>query len=235
MPEEKQHTRPRGRPENRPIIRILQAVNVCISRMYHRLTVLAPQRLPRSGAAILVCNHISGLDPMLLQSVCPRMVTWMMAKEYYNVRGLGWVFRKIGVIPVERSGRDLSSTRAAMRALSDGGVLGIFPEGRIEMTAELLPFQTGAAMLALKTGVAVFPAAIEGTQHGIDSMLPVYLKPQQAMIAFGEPIRLPPRKHPAGDSPDFQSVTNTIQEAVRRLRQRYMPGGFGKNRKKFAL
>ena len=215
--------------------RIARAANVCYARIYHRLQVLTPCPLPHTGPAILVCNHISGLDPALIQAATHRPIVWMMASEYYQQRSLRWFFDALGAIPVDRDRRDLSATRRALRALSAGGVLGIFPEGRIEMTAELLPFQTGAAMLALKTGVAVFPAAIEGTQHGIDSMLPVYLKPQQAMIAFGEPIRLPPRKHPAGDSPDFQSVTNTIQEAVRRLRQRYMPGGFGKNRKKFAL
>src|SRR5438034_6252065 len=87
------------RPENRPIIRMLQAVDVCFSRMYHRLSVRSPQRLPRSGAAILVCNHVSGLDPLLIQSVCPRLITWMVAKEYVELPVLSWVFRKIGAIP----------------------------------------------------------------------------------------------------------------------------------------
>src|SRR3954465_15627638 len=106
------------RPENRPIIRLLQAIDVCFARMYHRLSVLSPQRLPRHGPAILICNHVSGLDPLLIQSVCPRLITWMMASEYYAVPGLNWVFKQIGAIPVERSGRDLAATRAAMRALA---------------------------------------------------------------------------------------------------------------------
>src|SRR4051812_2755065 len=61
------------RPENRPIIRLLQAADVCFTRIYHRLYVRAPQQLPRRGPAILVCNHVSGLDPLLIQSVCPRL------------------------------------------------------------------------------------------------------------------------------------------------------------------
>src|SRR5436190_238239 len=84
----------------------------------------------------------AALDALLIQSVCPRLITWMMAKEYYAVPGIGWVFRTVGAIPVERSGRDLAATRAAMRALEENAVLGIFPEGRIETDRELLPFQT---------------------------------------------------------------------------------------------
>src|SRR4051812_42213381 len=129
--------RPTKRPENRPILRFLQAFDVCFARIYHRLSVRLPQRLPRDGPAILVCNHTSGLDPLLIQSVCPRLITWMMAREYYNVRGLGWVFKAVGAIPVERSGRDLASTRAAMRALANGAILGVFPEGKIETSREL--------------------------------------------------------------------------------------------------
>src|SRR2546423_79348 len=123
-----------SRPESRPIIRLLQAVDMCFARIYHRLTILSPCRLPRDGPAILVCNHTSALDPLLIQSACPRLITWMMASEYYELPGLNWVFRTIGAIPVDRSGRDLAATRAALRALQRGGVLGVFPEGRIETT-----------------------------------------------------------------------------------------------------
>src|SRR4051812_47715855 len=96
-----------SRPENRPMIRLLQGVNVCFGRIYHRLTVISPHQLPRDGAAILVSNHISGVDPLLIQSVCPRLITWMVAKEYTEMRGIAWFFRQIGAIPVERTGRDL--------------------------------------------------------------------------------------------------------------------------------
>src|SRR6185369_16448877 len=98
------HHPPPSRPENRPIIRVLQAIDVCFSRLYHRLNVRSPQQLPRDGAAILVSNHISGLDPLLIQSVCPRLIRWMMAKEYMEVFGLRWVFKRVGIIPVARSG-----------------------------------------------------------------------------------------------------------------------------------
>src|SRR4051812_24610919 len=81
------------RPEDRLSIRLLQAVDVCFARIYHRVNVLSPQRLPKQGPAILICNHTSGLDPMLIQSVCPRLIVWMMAREYYEISALRWVFK----------------------------------------------------------------------------------------------------------------------------------------------
>ena len=154
------------RPENRPVIRFLQAIDVCFARIYHRVNVHRAHQLPRRGPAIIVSNHISGVDPLLIQAVCPRLIHWMVAKEYTNLPVLSWVFKQIGAIPVERSGRDLASTRAAMRVLADGNVLGVFPEGRIESSRQLLPFQTGVALMAVKTEVPVFPVYLDGTQRG---------------------------------------------------------------------
>jgi len=65
----------------------------------------------------------------------------MMAREYYDLRSLTWLYKIVEAIPVDRSGRDLSATRAALRALNEGRVVGIFPEGKIETSQDLLPFR----------------------------------------------------------------------------------------------
>src|SRR5437879_5335888 len=98
-------------------VRLLRAANRFYARVYHQVEIILPCRLPKTGAAILVCNHTSGLDPHLIQSVCPRLITWMMAREYYEIRAIKPAMEALGVIPVTRSGRDMSATRAAMRAL----------------------------------------------------------------------------------------------------------------------
>jgi len=208
-----------SRPENRPIIRVLQAVNVCFARIYHRLSVHAPHRLPRTGAAILVCNHVSGVDPLLIQSVCPRVIHWMVAKEYTTLPVLSWVFRQIGAIPVERSGRDLASTRAAMRALAEGGVLGVFPEGRIETSRELLPFQTGVALMAIKTNVPIFPVYLEGTQRGRE-ITEAVLRPCVASVTFGPEVQID-RNSTSRNVLDEN--TQKIENAVRDLRDKCGP------------
>jgi 1-acyl-sn-glycerol-3-phosphate acyltransferase len=203
-----------GRPEDRFVIRLLQAADVCFCRIYHSTTVRAPHRLPRTGAGILVCNHISGLDPFLLQSVLPRVIVWMMAKEYYEMRAIKRIFQTIEAIPVDRGGRDLASTRAALRALADGRILGIFPEGRISKTDEFLPFQTGVAMIAIKTGVPVYPAFIDGTMRG-KTMLDAFRYRNRTTITFGPPVEF----DRSGTSKEIlQAGADKMMEAVEALK-----------------
>jgi 1-acyl-sn-glycerol-3-phosphate acyltransferase len=154
---------------------------------YHDIRLNTPCTLPDTGPAILVCNHISGLDPTVLQAISHRLITWMMAKEYFDVRAMRWFYEAVRAIPVARSGRDLAATRSALRVLERGRVLGIFPEGRIDESGSILPFQTGVAMIAIKADVPVIPAFIDGSMHGAN-MLEAFLYPQRGLVAFGPAV-----------------------------------------------
>jgi 1-acyl-sn-glycerol-3-phosphate acyltransferase len=204
-----------SKPEHRPTIRILRAANVLFSRVYHQLEVVSPPQLPRQGPAILVCNHVSGLDPALIQSVCSRLIVWMMAREYYDQPGLRWLFKQVQVIPVDRDRRDLSAVRLALTALQQGRVLGIFPEGRLENTRQLLPFQTGVALLAMKAAADVYPSYLDGTQRN-RSMLAACFQRQRATIAFGARIVFGEKN---AQHRNAELATQTIQTAVSALQQ----------------
>ena len=201
--------------EHRPIVRVLHTLNACFSRCYHRTIVLSPQRLPETGPAILVCNHTSGLDPLLIQSACRRAVIWMMAKEYYNLPVLYTFFRTIDVIPVDRGGKDLASTRSALRALAAGRVLGVFPEGRIERTRDLMPFQPGVAMMAIRAKVPVYPAYLDGSQRR-QTMINAFLSRNNATLTFGPPVAFD-RSSTSKES--LEAATAAIQGAVKALKR----------------
>jgi 1-acyl-sn-glycerol-3-phosphate acyltransferase len=203
------------RAEERPSIRFLHRLVDLYVSGYHNVSVISPCQVPASGPAIIVCNHVSSLDPMLLQWACPRLITWMMAREYY-VPGTRWLFDIIRTIPVERSRRDVAATRAAMRALENGQVLGIFPEGRLAEDAIIGPFQTGVALMALKSRVDVYPASVEGTMRD-RGMLEAFLFPQRAKVAFAERMKL--------NEADFsreaiERATGRIRDAVFALHER---------------
>ncbi len=203
-------------PERRWSIRFWRSVVVLFSRLYHQLKVRNRNPLPKSGAAILVCNHISALDPVLLQAASSRLIVWMMAKEYYDLKSLNWFFRIVEAIPVNRGSRDSAiSTRAAIRALESGRVLGIFPEGKIETTTELLRFHVGVAMIALRTGVPVYPAYLEGTTRGKEMMQAV-LSPNSVSLRFGPRISL---DFTEKGRKDLKQATESIRDAVESLRQ----------------
>jgi 1-acyl-sn-glycerol-3-phosphate acyltransferase len=198
--------------ERRLVIRLAKPFVRAYSSCFHDLRVLTPCPLPEKGPAILVCNHTSSLDPVLLQAACPRVITWMMAKEY-SFFGFRWFLNAIEPILVERSGRDMAATRTALRALKDGKILGLFPEGRIEPEQELLEFQTGVALLALKSRAPVYPAYLDGDQRG-KGMLEALSTPSQITLAFGPPVPL--RSDDEGHEP-LDVATEKIRGAVAAL------------------
>jgi 1-acyl-sn-glycerol-3-phosphate acyltransferase len=198
--------------ERRPVVRAGKSVTRAYATWFHSLEVLTPCPIPLEGGGILVCNHTSSLDPVLLQAAVPRLIIWMMAKEYRNLFGLKWFFDAIEPIPVERSGRDTAATRAALRVLKEGKILGLFPEGRIEPHHHLLPFQTGAAMLATRSGVPVYPAYLDGTQRQT-GMMEAFLRPNHARLSFGPPLHLGDPEGREG----LEAATAKIQSAVARL------------------
>ena len=194
-------------------VRILKRLNELFIRANHHLTVLTPSRLPAEGPAILVCNHTSGLDPFLIQTACPRVITWMMAKEFYDMAGATWAFKLIGAIPVARSGRDSAATRAAIRALDEGHILGVFPEGRIERERALMPFQTGVALMAIKSGVPVYPACLDGTQRN-KPMLQTFLESNDATLQFGDEVVF---ERDATDKDALARATDRIRDAIQAM------------------
>src|SRR5438552_18531586 len=109
----------------------------------------------------------------------------------------------------------MAATRAAMRALDAGQVLGVFPEGRIETTREMLPFQTGVPLLAARAGVPIYPAYLDGDQRGRE-MLAAFVTPCRARILFGDPIVL---DRSSSSKQALEASTADIQKTVEGLRQ----------------
>jgi 1-acyl-sn-glycerol-3-phosphate acyltransferase len=213
---ELQHSDPHQlhRSESRLPIRILFLLDTLFARVYHHLTVLQPCQIPRRGAAILAINHTSSIDPALVQSVCRhRLITWMMAQEYMDIKGTGWFYRTLGVIPVQRAGRDSGPLRTALRTLEAGKLLGVFPEGRIAPTRDMLPFQTGLALMAIKTNVPVYPVYLDGTQRSKEMLQAVLIR-NKATISFGPPVEF----DRSGTSQDqLEAATNAIRHAIQQL------------------
>lgn len=203
---------PQAIPDDSQLLtRALKAGNRLFSRNLHRVRMLSPCTVPATGPAIVICNHISGLDPFLVQGTCPRVIRWMMAREYFDLPIVKTLCSAIGFIPVTRSGRDSTSLKAALRTLDAGHALGIFPEGRIATGHALLPFQPGLGVIASRTGATVYPVALEGLRRN-QSMLNVLLVPQEAKIIYGSP--LPPQREPIDPSQFWTAVQTLKRQAL---------------------
>jgi 1-acyl-sn-glycerol-3-phosphate acyltransferase len=119
--------------------------------------------LPETGGALVVANHVSGLDPLLLITASRRPLRFLIAKEEYERPILHWLFKKAGCIPVDRTGKPEVALRQALRALQAGEVIAIFPHGKIHLDSDPpRKIKGGVARLAAWSGVPVFPVRIDG-------------------------------------------------------------------------
>jgi 1-acyl-sn-glycerol-3-phosphate acyltransferase len=212
----------RTMPEIRGPLRWVHRVFRLYCTLWHGLRVEGYAPLPESGPAILIANHTCGIDHMLLQSASRRLLGFMIAREYYDSRWLHWICSYIGCIPVNRDGRDLSAIRAGLRALGEGRVLPIFPEGTIVPASgrRLGPMRPGTAYLAVRAGVPVVPAYILGTPP-TDEIIESLATPSRARVVFGEPIDLsdiPPDR--AGDKAVQAEVSARFERALLALQAR---------------
>jgi 1-acyl-sn-glycerol-3-phosphate acyltransferase len=146
------------------------------------------ENIPRSGAVIFTCNHFSVGDPPILTGSFPRRVVWMAKQELFDFPVFGKLYSMGGFISVRRFEGDLRAVRRSQAALRRGHVLGMFPEGT-RSGGRLGPGEPGTALIALRTGAPILPAAIWGTEN---VKLPRDLfRKTRVHIRFGEPDRLP--------------------------------------------
>ncbi|MFN2119396.1 MAG: lysophospholipid acyltransferase family protein [Anaerolineales bacterium] len=171
----------------------LEGLNRLFCLKFHRLEH-DPLELPDTGPALVIANHLSGLDALLLIAISNRPLRFMIAREHYNWPGFTWLFRAVGCIPVDRAGRPEKALREAIAALAHGEVVALFPHGRIHLPDD--PPQRlkgGAARLALHANCSLYPAKIEGVV-GAGHILPALVVRGHARVRVYPPI------DPAGKS-----------------------------------
>jgi len=210
------------KPEIHGMLRLAQAINTLYCVVWHRFTAEAIAPLPAVGPAILISNHTCGIDHLLLQAASRRVLGFMVAREYYEWPSVKWLARIIGCIPVNRDGRDLAATRAALRALKAGRVLPIFPEGTIvpKSGRQIGEMKPGTAFLAVYAQVPVIPAYIRGTPPTND-IIESLVTPSQARVYFGPPIDLSDfRREEAGDKEVQAEVSRRFRDAFLALQAR---------------
>lgn len=153
--------------------------------------------LPAQGPALVIANHRSPVDPLMVWTNHhlrdgddrPRVIGFIMAREYYEKPIVNWICRSAWSIPADRNGRDMAATREAMRRLKNGQLVGIFPEGRINMGEGLLEGNPGVAWLALTTKVPVYPVFIHNAPQGA-GMVDPFCTFCRVRVTYGDPIDL---------------------------------------------
>ncbi len=200
-----------------------------IARLYSPLMfnqrIRAKCPFPNEGAALVIINHRSPVDPMIILSGSQekrtghfiRIVEFMTAREYVEIGGpIGWICRTMKSIPVDRNGKDIGPAKEALRRLWAGHLVGIFPEGRINLGNDLLPGNPGVAWLALRSEAPVFPMFIHDAPLGT-SMVAPFLTRAYTQVTWGEPIDLSEYYGRKPTPPLLAEVTDLLMERLAEL------------------
>lgn len=133
-------------------------------KIFYRWRIYGREHIPGRGPFIICSNHISWIDPMAVGGAIPaRLKVHFMAKQELFRNGFfTYILHKVGAFPVNRQVADYAAIRKSFKLLSEGSVLGLFPEGTRSKTGKLQKPQHGSALIAGRSGASVLPVAIIG-------------------------------------------------------------------------
>ncbi|NLG26162.1 MAG: 1-acyl-sn-glycerol-3-phosphate acyltransferase [Clostridiales bacterium] len=142
------------------LYRRIRAVARALMLVLFPIRASGMEHVPPGGAGMLCINHISLIDPIAVACAMQRPVHFIGKRELFKGRFLAWFLGSLGALPVNRGGSDLAAMRASLQVLKNGGLLGVFPQGHRYKKDDVHELETGAAMLALRSGAPVIPVHI---------------------------------------------------------------------------
>lgn len=192
-------------------------------KIFFRFKIINIEKVPEKGGVIVVSNHVSHLDPLVIgAAIRHRQATYMAKSGLFKIPLIG-AFVKTFSFPVDRDTPQPSTIKEAVRRLKNGELIVMFPEGGRSKDGSLLDAKRGTGLIAALSGAKVIPAYIDGT----NTVLPAgakFIRLSSIRIIFGDSIETKNRESRRVESPtgkDFQErIGNDIMEAVRSLKLR---------------
>jgi acyl-[acyl-carrier-protein]-phospholipid O-acyltransferase/long-chain-fatty-acid--[acyl-carrier-protein] ligase len=168
-----------------------------LTHSLYRIRIVGQENIPVHGPAVLVSNHVSFVDALLIGASIPRFVRFMLHREYYDIRWLNWLFRLMKSIPISATNRRdiVHALRSARKELEQGQVVCIFAEGAISRIGHLLPFKRGFEKIVEGTNFPIIPVHLDQLWGSIFSFKEgrffwkrPKLLPYPVTVSFGVPL-----------------------------------------------
>jgi 1-acyl-sn-glycerol-3-phosphate acyltransferase len=192
-----------------PVLDVFRPAVWLGARAYFGVRFEGVAHIPSSGPVIIVPNHVTYADPVLVSIAVRRPVYYMAWSALFDIPGLAWLIRRLRAFPVEIESADPKATREAVRLLQAGEAVMIFPEGGRSPDGRLQRFKPGAFRIACALGVPLLPVTITG---GHESWPPGRVLPRPGRLAITyHPIITP------SASTDVKVAARMLAPAVRRV------------------
>jgi 1-acyl-sn-glycerol-3-phosphate acyltransferase len=187
------------------------------------------ENVPLTGPLVLVANHVHVVDPIFLVFALPRWITFVAKEELFRSLFLRLWLRWAGSLPLQRDGKVRDKQRileGARKALDEGLILGMFPEGARSHDGKLRKGKPGSAFIASKTDVPVLPVGVIGTDkvHGISWLW----KRPRIVVRIGKPFKLPPTNRKISKS-QMQLLTTQLMKEIAALLPPEYQGAYEKH------
>ena len=189
----------------------VRTTGLLLASLVYRVTAFHRERLP-AGGFLLLPNHLTWVDAVVLQVACPRPIRFVVFEEIFHQRGLNWIFRAVGALPIS-SKRAKDAVKAASEAIQRGEIVCIFPEGELSRTGMLLRLKRGYELIARGANAPVVPVWLDRLWGSIFS------------FEGGKYFFKWPRRFPYPVSVEFGEAIPAEKADIATVRQRFLELG----------
>lgn len=195
--------------EGRVIWRPLQALARVLTHVFFNQKTFGLEHIPLHGGALIVSNHQSNLDPVLLGVHLPRPMTYLAKSELFEINPLfSALLRSLGGIPIHLGHGDVGAVRQAIQCLHEGHLLNIYPEGSRTPDGEIGRIEKGVALIERRAQVPIIPAVIVGAFEAWP-LTRRFPRPFPVRVQFGPPMQLADKKP--------EEILTTIDQTLRKM------------------
>lgn len=188
-------------------------------KIIYNLNIHNADRVPDTGRYVVVSNHISLGDVIILGISCERQIHFMAKQELFKVPALAQLIRLLGAFPVDRKGSASSALKTAIKVLKDDNIVGLFPQGTRcrNISVEDTVFKNGAAFCITKSSSGFIPVFIKtkGQKFGLFKRCDIY---------YGQPVEFSALIDESNENIDYDKITQQIKNAVFEL-EKHAYGG----------
>ena len=184
-----------------------------------RIDAVGRENIPASGPFILVANHQSYLDPIIVQVLCPRPLHTLAKSTQFTGTFMRWFMPRANAIPTRRYRIEPQAVRVVLRRLQAGKAVGVYPEGERSWDGEMQPFRRGTIRLLLKAGVPVVPCGLAGA-YDVWPRWSKSIRRGRIRVEFGKPIQWPAMHRRAERNAFLPEATAQLRDALAALSSR---------------
>jgi 1-acyl-sn-glycerol-3-phosphate acyltransferase len=193
----------------------VQVISTIVCWAMFDFKIYGGENVPAEGGALLVSNHQSYLDPVLLAVKLKRPMSYLAKSELFKNPAFAWLIRSLNAFPLRQGKGDKAAIEETIRRLQQGHLLTLFPEGTRTLDGEIQPMQRGAALVVRRAGVPIIPVVLDGSFQAWPKGSKIF-HPHPIAVMYGPPLQIDGLK---GDA-IIELIDKTLHQMFDELRRR---------------